>query len=61
MPGADLQTLMLGTRAIRVKCAPGPGMPQGGIAEGREVWRSAPGYAEVKRQAVFSKEAPTGA
>jgi predicted ester cyclase len=47
MPGPEVQNLMLGKWAIKVKYEPSEKMPQGGVGEGIEVWRPGPGGRSV--------------
>jgi hypothetical protein len=47
IPGPEVQNLMLGTWAIHVKYEPSAEMPNGGVGQGREVWRAGPGGGSV--------------
>ncbi len=47
MPGPDVQNLMLGTWSTKVDYPRSPDWPDGGTAEGIEVWRSGPGGYSV--------------
>ncbi|HTO86131.1 MAG TPA: hypothetical protein VMR54_01200 [Thermoanaerobaculia bacterium] len=47
VPGPEAQHLMLGTWAIHVKYEPSAEMPNGGVGQGREVWRAGPGGGSV--------------
>ena len=47
LPGPDVQNLMLGTWSIKVKYEPSEKMPNGGVGDGKEVWRPGPGGRSV--------------
>jgi hypothetical protein len=47
MPGPDVQNLMLGKWSTQVRYTPNPEMPNGGMGEGTEIWRSGPGGLSV--------------